>query len=108
MKEADAAHFLSRRSRRGAKSQDEINGEFTLGLFEAVCTEVCSAKLVFVCGICWHLFQNHSYAKLCSSLMAQSKVSKWLIINQLSNFMLLLIISLSYITFFLDPPRFDI
>ncbi|KAF7661693.1 hypothetical protein LDENG_00255990 [Lucifuga dentata] len=27
MKEADASNFFRRRSRRGAKSQDEINGE---------------------------------------------------------------------------------
>lgn len=34
MKEADASNFFRRRSRRGVKSQDEINGEFTLGLSE--------------------------------------------------------------------------
>lgn len=32
MKEADALNFFRRRSRRGAKSQDEINGEFSPGL----------------------------------------------------------------------------
>lgn len=31
MKEADASNFFRRRSRRGAKSQDEINSEFKSG-----------------------------------------------------------------------------
>ena len=43
MKEADAATFFRKRSRRASKSQDEINGEFT------VWTEVWSADQVCVC-----------------------------------------------------------
>lgn len=34
MRAADASDFFRRRSRRGVKSQDEINGESALGLFE--------------------------------------------------------------------------
>lgn len=36
MKEADALNFFRKRTRRGAKSQDEINGEFTLWLVQVV------------------------------------------------------------------------
>lgn len=51
MKEADASNFFRRRSRRGAKSQDEINGEFTLGLFGLRSGQ---PRCWCVCGNCWH------------------------------------------------------
>lgn len=86
MKEADASNFFRRRSRRGAKSQDEINSEFKLGLFVTVWNEVWPDQVIYVgvvlVGICtllhkytfWQQMDCHSnFLTVISSFYAKMK-----------------------------------
>lgn len=60
MKEADASNFFRRRSRRGVKSQDEINGEFTPALFEFGLRsgQPRWGLFVVIVGICFLLYKT--------------------------------------------------
>lgn len=52
MKQADASNFFRRRSRRGVKSQDELDGEFTLSQFAVVWSLTWSARLCLHGEVC--------------------------------------------------------
>lgn len=52
MKQADASNFFRRRSRRGVKSQDELDGEFTLSQFAVIWSLTWSARLCLHGEVC--------------------------------------------------------